>query len=92
MDSKPGSRFAETDPRHHTENLKCRLEEIIQHAREDVGKIDEPQAKAIFEMTAEVLTGVKKTLADYEEKRERAFAPPATPPGSGRAPPPGRDR
>lgn len=51
------------------------LNEIITHAREDVDKVEEPQAKAIFEMTAQVLQGVRKTYEDYEKKVERVFAP-----------------
>ena len=74
MQLKPDTRFPESDPRHHTANLKAMLQEIIDHAREDVPKVDEPQAKAIFEMIAEVLGGVQKTLDHYERQSEGAFA------------------
>jgi hypothetical protein len=44
-------RFPEHDPRHHTANIKAMLRDIIAHAREDVGKIDEPKAQAQSQST-----------------------------------------
>ncbi|MBV8190091.1 MAG: hypothetical protein JO339_22800 [Alphaproteobacteria bacterium] len=40
------------DPRHHTQRLKARLQETIEHLREDIAKVDEPQLKAMFETSA----------------------------------------
>ncbi|PYY05213.1 MAG: hypothetical protein DMG69_27845 [Acidobacteria bacterium] len=34
------------------------------HTREDVGKINDPKAQALFETTAEVLTGLSKAYED----------------------------
>jgi hypothetical protein len=45
----------EKDPRHHTQNMQKRLREMIEHLRADVKKVDEPQLKAMFETSAEVL-------------------------------------
>ncbi|MEK6703286.1 MAG: hypothetical protein AABZ53_13560 [Planctomycetota bacterium] len=74
MQFKPDTSLPESDPLRHTAHIRAMLVEIIAHARADVGKVDEPQAKAIFEMTAEVLLGVRKTYEDYEKRMERAFA------------------
>jgi hypothetical protein len=63
----------ERDPRHHTQQMKARLQEIIDHLREDIRKVDEPQLKAMFETAAEVLAGLKKAFTDYEEKNESAW-------------------
>lgn len=52
--------YREDDPRHHTAKLKDMLSDVIQHAREDVGKIHDPKAQALFETTAEVLLGLRK--------------------------------
>jgi hypothetical protein len=41
--------------------------------REDVKKVDEPQLKAMFETSAEVLTGLIKAFGDYEKKNEAAW-------------------
>ena len=42
----------EADPRHHTSRIKSKLDELITHLHEDVTKVDEPKAKALFETTA----------------------------------------
>jgi hypothetical protein len=39
----------EKDPRHHTQKMQRRLQETMDHLREDVKKVDEPQLKAMFE-------------------------------------------
>jgi rubrerythrin len=61
------------DPRHHTQKMARRLEDTITHLREDVEKVDEPQLKAMFETSAEVLGGLVKAFKDYEQKNEAAW-------------------
>lgn len=61
------------NPRHHTAQMAARLEETIAHLREDVQKVDEPQAKAMFETSAEVLQGLVKAFRDYDSKTEAAW-------------------
>jgi hypothetical protein len=61
------------DPRHHTQKMAKRLQDTIAHLREDVKKIDEPQLKAMFETSAEVLTGLVEAFKDYEQKYEVAW-------------------
>ena len=63
----------QSDPRHHTRKMKARLQEDITHLREDIAKVDEPQLKAMFETSAEVLTGLAKAFDDYERKNEAAW-------------------
>jgi hypothetical protein len=63
----------ERDPRHHTQKMQQRLQEIIDHLRQDITKVDEPQLKAMFETAAEVLGGLKKTFSDYDQKNEPAW-------------------
>src|SRR4051812_7129472 len=43
------------------------------HMRSDVAKVDDPQLKAMFETSAEVLLGLVKALGDYERKNEAAW-------------------
>jgi hypothetical protein len=43
------------DPRHHTQKMQTRLQEPMDHLREDIDKVEEPQLKAMFETVAEVL-------------------------------------
>ncbi|MCT7377003.1 hypothetical protein [Chelativorans salis] len=63
----------EPDPRHHTRKMKARLEETIRHLREDIDKVEEPQLKAMFETSAEVLGGLTKAFDHYEQKSESAW-------------------
>jgi hypothetical protein len=61
------------DPRYHTQRMQVRLQELSDHLREDIERLDEPQLRAMFETAAEVLTGLKKAFSDYEKKNEAAW-------------------
>jgi hypothetical protein len=63
----------ESDPRHHTANLRQMLVDIATHAREDVGKIDEPRAQALFETTAEVCSGLATAYEHYDAQAGPAW-------------------
>jgi len=67
------TQFAESDPRHHTAKLKQMLAEIINHARQDVEKVTDPKAQALFETTAEVLSGLQKAYEHFEQGSEPAW-------------------
>jgi hypothetical protein len=43
------------------------------HLREDIERVDEPQLKAMFETSAEVLGGLVKAFKHYEQKNESAW-------------------
>jgi len=61
------------DARHHVEKMKGQLQKTIDHLRDDVTKVDDPQFKALFETSAEVLGGLVKAFNDYERKNEAAW-------------------
>jgi hypothetical protein len=63
----------ERNPLYHTQNMRHRLQETIEHLRADIDKVDEPQFKAMFETAAEVLGGLTKAFQDYEQKNESAW-------------------
>jgi hypothetical protein len=63
----------QTDPRRHTANIKQSLISTIGHLREDVNQVDDPRAKALFETTAEVLTGLVTAFEHYEQGSEPAW-------------------
>jgi len=65
--------YSETDPRRHTANIRHMLDDAAQHAREEVAKVNDPKAQALFETTAEVLGGLSKAYQDFERKSERAW-------------------
>ena len=60
---------ADRDPRHHTQKMQTRLQETIDHLREDIGKDDGPQLKAMFQTAAEVLGGLKGLQRLWAEER-----------------------
>jgi hypothetical protein len=64
---------ADRSPQDHTQNMKKRFQETITHLRQDINKVEEPQLKAMFETSAEVLTGLTKAFDDYEKKNEAAW-------------------
>jgi uncharacterized membrane-anchored protein YhcB (DUF1043 family) len=64
---------ADRDPIHHTRKMQQQLQQIADHLREDIEKVDEPQLKAMFETSAEVLGGLVKAFRDYEQKNESAW-------------------
>jgi hypothetical protein len=63
----------EKNPLHHTQKMQQRFKETIAHLRQDIETVDEPQLKAMFETSAEVLGGLVKAFRDYEKKNEAAW-------------------
>lgn len=59
--------YPESDPRHHTIKIERMLSDTITHLREDEGKVQDPKARALFETSAEVLTGLRKAYTDFEQ-------------------------
>jgi hypothetical protein len=55
--------------------MQERLQEIRKHLREDIEKVDEPQLKAMFETSAQVLGGLIKAFRDYEQKNGDVTSP-----------------
>jgi hypothetical protein len=67
----PSEPTRESDPRTHVEHIKARLTETMTHLREDIGKVRDPKAQALFETTAEVLQG---PVTSYEHDERKAPA------------------
>jgi len=70
---RAGQQYPESDPRHHTIKIKGMLNDTIRRVREDVGKINDPKAQALFETTAEVLNGLVTAYTHFEQKSEPAW-------------------
>jgi hypothetical protein len=66
-------RNTSNNPIHHTQKIKARMRQLVAHLRRDVEKVTEPKAQALFETSAEVLTGLVKAFDDYEKKSEEAW-------------------
>lgn len=63
----------DSNPIHHCKNMESRLDELADHLRKDLRKVDEPQFKALAETAAEVLGGLKTAFRDYREGSEDAW-------------------
>ena len=78
MEQRP---FAATEwlrPSWQLQKIKAQVRQLIDHLREDVGKVAEPKAQALFETSAEVLTGLVKAFDYYEKKNEAAWRTDST--------------
>ena len=64
---------ANRDPLHHVQKMQKALSDVKEHLRSDIEKVDEPQLKAMFETSAEVLGGLIKAFGDYQAKNESAW-------------------
>lgn len=62
-----------SDPREHAQNIRSGLQEMVDHLRKDIHKVEEPQAKALFETSAEVINGLITAFSHYEEGSEEAW-------------------
>ncbi len=67
------TRSQEADPRYHAERIKGMLDQVIQHVKGDVTKVDDPKAQALFETTAEVLNGLVTAYDHFENKQEKGW-------------------
>jgi hypothetical protein len=61
------------DPHNLSANIREMLSNVIEHAREDINKVDDPSARALFETTAEVLIGLRTAYEHFEQKSEAAW-------------------
>ena len=64
---------ASRNPLEHTANIKDEFAKLSEHLRKDVDKVDDPRAKALFEVSAEVIDGLQKAFNDFEKKNESAW-------------------
>ena len=62
-----------SNPLEHTSNVKKEFSALVEHLRLDIPKMDDPAAKALFEVSAEVIIGLQKAFEDYENKNEEAW-------------------
>ena len=67
------NRSSSRDVRVHVQNIQKEFSQLKDHLREDIVKINDPQGKALFEVSAEVITGLEKAFHDFEHKNEEAW-------------------
>lgn len=69
--------YTEDNPRYHLVKMRGMLNAAMRHCTEDIEKVAEPKAQALFETTAEVLNGLINAYSRYEielEEKDRRLA------------------
>jgi len=61
------------NPKEHAQNIQSGIEEISDHLRKDISKVEDPRAKALFETSAEVLDGLTKAFSHFQQENEEAW-------------------
>jgi hypothetical protein len=62
-----------SDPHRLTEKMRHAFSGLQRQLREDVDRVDEPQLKALFEESAEIMGALAQTFEDYQRKSEPAW-------------------
>lgn len=62
-----------SNAKEHSANIRSGLQELVDHLRKDIKKVDDPKAKALFETSAEVLIGLMTAFSHFEEGEEEAW-------------------
>ena len=62
-----------SNPFEHIKNIQDEFEKLVEHLRKDVEKVADEKAKALFEVSAEVIGGLQKAFTDFEKKNESAW-------------------
>ena len=65
--------YMENNPTYHAVKIRGMLKDVIKRCREDIDKVSEPKAQAMFETTAEVLTGLITAYTHYETEVEESM-------------------
>ena len=62
--------YREDTARYHVVKVRGMLNAVMRHCKEDVEKVAEPKAQALFQSTAELLDGLIDTYSRYETELE----------------------
>jgi hypothetical protein len=57
------------------QHIRIRMRDLVNHLHADIREVEEPQLRAIFETSAEVLGGLVAALDRYEQERARCDLP-----------------
>lgn len=62
-----------SNPKEQSRNIRSGLQEMVDHLRKDISKVEDPKAKALFETSAEVIKGLITAFSHYEKGEEEAW-------------------
>lgn len=68
-----------SDPRQQPMRARARLRELAAQLRDDVGTLADPQTRALFATTADLLTALEQAFADAQARAEPAWRPSPAP-------------
>jgi hypothetical protein len=61
------------DPAAHVDNISSELHALVDHLRRDAELVDDAQAAALFETSAEVIHGLETAMQHFKAKSEPAW-------------------
>lgn len=61
-----GHQERQSDLAYHVDRIREELTNLIDHLRDDNLKVKDPQAKALFETSAEVVEGLRNAFDHYQ--------------------------
>lgn len=61
------------DPKEHAQHLEKYISELRDFCHAEIKRVNDPKAQALFETTAEVLTGLEKAFSDFQSENEGAW-------------------
>ena len=61
------------DPKEHAQNIEKYITQLKNFCHEEIQTVKDPKALALFETTAEVLSGLEKAFSDYQSENEGAW-------------------
>lgn len=56
-------------PSVHSARIRRQLGELIEHLHADGSRVEDPRFRALLEVSAEMLKGMRAVFADYDEAR-----------------------
>ncbi|HWA25358.1 MAG TPA: hypothetical protein VG734_06845 [Lacunisphaera sp.] len=62
-------------PAVHSANIRRQLGELIDHLVADVSRVSDPKFRALLEVSAEVLRGVRTAYLHYDDARMKNLNP-----------------
>lgn len=60
-------------PAEHSARIRSQLGDLIDHLNEDRVRVDDLRFRALLEVSAETLNGMRALFAEYDDPRGKAF-------------------
>jgi hypothetical protein len=69
----PDAEESSSSPIVHSGHIRRQLSNVIDHLNADLTRVDDLRFRALLEVSAEMLKGVRSAFASYDEGRERSM-------------------